>query len=36
MKKIYNQLQNPNVQGTIIVSCIILALAIVTLLTWGK
>ena len=36
MKKLNTYLHKPDVQGAILVSCIILAIAIVTLLTWGK
>ena len=36
MKKVYSYLHKPDVQGAIIISCIVLAIAIVSLLTWGK
>jgi len=36
MKKLNTYLHKPDVQGAILVTCMILAIAIVTLLTWGK
>ena len=36
MKKINYYLHKPNVQGAILVSSIFLAIALVTLFTWGK
>ena len=36
MKKINYYLHQPDVQGAILISCIVLAIAAVTLLTWGK
>jgi hypothetical protein len=36
MKKLNTYLHKPDVQGAILVSFIVLAIAIVTLLTWGK
>jgi hypothetical protein len=36
MKKINTYLHKPDVQGAILISCIVLAIAVVTLLTWGK
>ena len=36
MKKIYTSLQNPNVQGYLIIGIIFTAVAIATVLTWGK
>ena len=36
MKKLNTYLHKPDVQGAILVSCIVLAITIVTLLTWGK
>jgi hypothetical protein len=36
MKKIYPYLQNPNVQGALLVTFIVVAIALVTILTWGK
>jgi|GEM_PF-970892 len=36
MKKLNTYLHKPDVQGAIVISCIVLAIAIVTVLTWGK
>jgi hypothetical protein len=36
MKKIYNYLHQPDVQGSIIITFIITAIVLVTVLTWGK
>lgn len=36
MKKINAYLHKPDVQGAILISCIVLAIAVVSLLTWGK
>ena len=36
MKKIYTSLQNPNVQGYLIIAFLFTAVAIATILTWGK
>jgi len=36
MKKLNTYLHKPDVQGAIIISFIFLAIAIVTLVTWGK
>lgn len=36
MKKLNYYLHNPDVQGAIIVTCIFLTIALVTVLTWGK
>jgi hypothetical protein len=36
MKKINAMLQNPDVQGVILVTVIFTALIIATVLTWGK
>jgi len=36
MKKLNTLLHKPDVQGAILVSCIILAIAVVSILTWGK
>jgi len=36
MKKLNTYLHKPDVQGAIIVTCIFLAIALVTILTWGK
>ena len=36
MKKLNMYLHKPDVQGAIVISCIVLAIAIVTVLTWGK
>lgn len=36
MKKIYTSLQNPDVQGYLVIAFIFAAVAITTFLTWGK
>ena len=36
MKKLNTHLHNPNVQAVIFISCIFVAIALVTVLTWGK
>jgi hypothetical protein len=36
MKKIYYYLHNPDVQGAILLTFIFAAIALVTILTWGK
>jgi hypothetical protein len=36
MKKLNTYLHKPDVQGAIIISFIFLAIAVVTLITWGK
>jgi hypothetical protein len=36
MKKIYTYLHQPNVQGYLIIGFIFMAVAIATVLTWGK
>jgi len=36
MKKINTYLHNPDVQGAIVISFIVLAIALVTMFTWGK
>jgi hypothetical protein len=36
MKKLNTLLHKPDVQGIILISCIFLAIAVVTALTWGK
>jgi len=36
MKKLNTYLHKPDVQGAIIISFIFLAIAVVTLVTWGK
>jgi hypothetical protein len=36
MKKIYNYLHKPDVQGIIIITFIITVIVLVTVLTWGK
>ena len=36
MKKLNTLLHKPDVQGAILISCIVLAIVAVTLLTWGK
>jgi len=36
MKKINYYLHKPDVQGVILISCIVIAIAMVSLLTWGK
>jgi len=36
MKKIYTSLQNPAIQGYLIVGLIFTAIVLVTILTWGK
>lgn len=36
MKKINTYLHNPDVQGAIVISFIVLSIALVTMLTWGK
>jgi hypothetical protein len=36
MKKLNTYLHNPDVQAVIFISCIFVAIALVTLFTWGK
>jgi hypothetical protein len=36
MKKLNTYLHNPDVQGAILISFIVLSIALVTMLTWGK
>jgi hypothetical protein len=36
MKKLYNLLHNPDVQGGILIAVIFTAIAVATILTWGK
>ena len=36
MKKLNTFLHKPDVQGAILISCIVLAIAVVTFFTWGK
>lgn len=36
MKKIYDYLHNPDVQGALIITCIIASIVLVSILTWGK
>ena len=36
MKKIYSLLRNPDVQGIVIIAVIFFAIALITILTWGK
>ena len=36
MKKINTYLHNPDVQGALLISFIVVAIALVTVLTWGK
>jgi hypothetical protein len=36
MKKIYSYLHNPDVQGYLIIGIIFTAVALATVLTWGK
>ena len=36
MKKLNTLLHKPDVQGAILISFIILSIAVVTILTWGK
>jgi hypothetical protein len=36
MKKLNTYLHKPDVQGAILISCIVLAIALISVLTWGK
>ena len=36
MKKFYYYLHKPDVQGAILITTIVLAISLITILTWGK